>query len=105
MVKSVSKRELVAMDFFRGVASMAQAIEEGTEPLINVDFLLHVNEMAIAIQEAGRQGAPYVMKSSFEPREPLPATLSSKTSYAPGKLKKSLAGRLLDRLIARAHEH
>jgi len=104
-IKTVSKRELVAMDFFRGVAQMAEAIEAGRDPLINVDFLLHVNEMAIAIQEAGRRGGPYPMTSTFEPREPLAETLASKHDYGPGKLRKSFAGRILERLIARAHEH
>lgn len=105
IIKSVSKRELVAMDFFRGVAHMAIALERGEEPLINADFLLHVNEMALAIQNAGPAGAPYRMISTFEPRSPLREALQSNRRYGGEHSTPSVGRRVLNALIARAHKH
>lgn len=105
LIKTVSKHELVAMDFFRGVAHMATALEQGEEPLINADFLLHVNEMALAIQAAGPAGAPYRMVSTFEPRSPLRETLESKHQYTADRQPTSWGRRVLNALIARAHRH
>jgi predicted dehydrogenase len=104
-VKSVSKRELVNMDFFRGVAEMASAIREGREPLLSPAFVLHVNELAIAMQEAGRTGRTYRLESTFEPRRPLARTLATTQSYGPGEQARSLGRGVMERLIARAHKH
>jgi predicted dehydrogenase len=102
--KLVSKRELVNMDFFRGVAEMASAIEEGRDCYLSAEFVLHVNELTLAMQNAGRGGQAYVPKTTFTPLSPLPATLASKHGYAPSQRPAGLAA-ILDRLIARAHRH
>ena len=101
-LKTVSKRELVSMDFFRGVADMAAAIDEGRGPLLSSDFVLHVNELTLAIQGAGADGAPYQLTTTFEPIEPMASTLASQVTYEaqPGKLAAAS-----ERLIARLHEH
>lgn len=60
------------MDFARGPAEMAAAYIERRPCRISAAFTLHVNEMALAIHHAGRDGAFYRMTTSFSPIEPMP---------------------------------
>ena len=41
---------MVCMDFFRGVADMARAIETGDGLVLDGAFVLHVNELTLAMQ-------------------------------------------------------
>jgi predicted dehydrogenase len=100
----MSKRELVNMDFFRGVAEMAASVDAGRDCILSAEFVLHVNELTLAMQNAGRTMQPYIPETTFEPLSPLPSTLASKHSYAPTN-KRSGPNAILDRLIARAHKH
>jgi hypothetical protein len=102
-VKAVSKRELVCMDFFRGVAEMADAIDTGRRCLLSPDFVLHVNELTLAIQRAGTCGAPYTLTTSFAPLTPMPSTLASARSY--GAEKPRFLAAAAETLIARLHRH
>lgn len=102
-LKTISKRELVSMDFFRGVAEMADAIEGGRRCLLPADFVLHVNELALAIQGAGSGAAPYRMTTSFEPLSPRPSTLESGRTYGAGG--SASPSSLVEKLIARLHRH
>jgi predicted dehydrogenase len=61
-----------AMDFARGPAEMAQALREGRMPRLSSDFTLHVNELALAIHHARRDGAVTTIESRFGPMEPMP---------------------------------
>ena len=61
-----------SMDFARGPAEMAAALAEGRPCRISAAFTLHVNEMALAIHHAARDGAQYRMTTSFVPVEPMP---------------------------------
>jgi predicted dehydrogenase len=56
-------------DFARGIADLAQAAVEGRPPRLPADYCLHVNELVLAIQNAGE--APYRVTSTFEPLEPM----------------------------------
>lgn len=103
-VKYASKRELVAMDFFRGVADMADAISASRDCLLNARFVLHVAEMALAIQNAGKSAQPYRLTTTFEPLVPPSSTLDSKQIYGRWRAT-SVVGALLERLIKRAHRH
>lgn len=102
-VKAVSKRELVCMDFFRGVAEMAEAIETGRRCLLPADFVLHVNELTLAIQKAGTTGAPYTLTTSFAPLTPMPSTLASAQRY--GAERPRLLAAAAETLIAHLHRH
>jgi predicted dehydrogenase len=61
-----------SMDFARGPAEMAAALAEGRACRLSAAFTLHVNEMALAIHHAGRDGADYRMTTTFSPMEPMP---------------------------------
>jgi hypothetical protein len=91
------------MDFFRGVAEMAHAIQGGRPCLLPAEFVLHVNELTLAIQNAGKAGAPYRVTTSFEPLSPMQSTLESERTY--GETKAGLIGSMIEKLIARLHKH
>jgi len=56
-------------DFARGIADLAQATVEGRPPRLPADYCLHVNELALAIQNAS--ATPYQVTSTFKPLEPM----------------------------------
>lgn len=58
-------------DFSRGVAEMAQAMIEERPCRLPADYVLHVNEMVLAIQNALETGAPYQLKTTFKPLTPI----------------------------------
>ena len=60
------------MDYCRGVAEMAIAIEQQQPCRLSARYSLHVNEIVLAIQNPIFTGYPYKLKSSFEPMEPMP---------------------------------
>lgn len=60
------------MDFARGPAEMAAALREGRPSRLSAAFSLHVNEIALAIHHARRDGAVRELTTSFEPVEPMP---------------------------------
>jgi hypothetical protein len=60
------------MDFMRGVAELADAVDNGRTSRLSPRFSLHVTEMALAIHNAGEQGSHYRMRSRFEPMPPMP---------------------------------
>jgi hypothetical protein len=60
------------MDFGRGVADLAEAIEARRSPRISADFALHINELVLAIQNPAEFGSPHAMKTTFEPLAPMP---------------------------------
>jgi hypothetical protein len=102
VLKTLSKREMVSMDFFRGVAEMADAIEAKRRCLLPADFVLHVNELALALN-AGRAAPPYRLTTSFEPLSPSPFALESGRSY--GVTGPASASSVIETLIARPHIH
>ncbi len=66
-----SYRQAHKMDFARGVADLAEAIAGGRQCRLSAQFCLHVNELVLAIHNAGEDGAPYRVRSSFEPMKPM----------------------------------
>jgi predicted dehydrogenase len=60
------------MDFSRGVAEMAAAIAENRPCRLSARFSLHVNEIVLAIQNAGENNCTHKLKSTFDPIEPMP---------------------------------
>ena len=59
------------MDFARGVADMAEAIEQQRECRLSAKFCLHVNEVVLAIESPMHNGCPHKIHSRFEPMEPM----------------------------------
>ena len=58
------------MDFARGVAELARAALEKRRCRLPIDYCLHVNEMVLAMHNAGSSGAAYRMTTAFDPLEP-----------------------------------
>lgn len=67
-----STRGAQSMDFARGPAELAAAIREGRPGRLSVEFSLHVNEIALAIHHAPRDGAVRVMQTACGPMKPMP---------------------------------
>lgn len=59
------------MDFCRGIAEMADAVQQKRSCRLSGRFSLHVNELALAIHNA-QDGKPYTMTTSFDPVQPMP---------------------------------
>ncbi|MEL4070667.1 Gfo/Idh/MocA family oxidoreductase [Ochrobactrum sp. GPK 3] len=53
------------INFARGIADQARAIEKGETAFFSGDVALHITEIALALNNAGDSAAPYRMKSSF----------------------------------------
>jgi len=64
-------RNTLHRDFCSGIAEMSEAIQKGRICRLNASFSLHVNELTLAIQNAGDTGAPYRMTTTFDPIQPL----------------------------------
>ncbi len=59
------------MDFARGVAEMAEAIEQNRACRLSAEFCLHVNEIVLAIENPQVKGGPHEIQSRFAPMEPM----------------------------------
>ena len=59
------------MDFARGIKDTALAIETGQSPRLSEDFSLHNTEIYLAIHRATETGSTTIMKTTFEPPEPM----------------------------------
>ncbi|MEJ1357422.1 MAG: Gfo/Idh/MocA family oxidoreductase [Candidatus Sedimenticola sp. (ex Thyasira tokunagai)] len=53
------------MDFMLGVSDLVDAINGGTDQMLTPQFSLHVNEVALALQCAGKDSSTYFTKSRF----------------------------------------
>ncbi|MEB3161133.1 MAG: gfo/Idh/MocA family oxidoreductase, partial [Synechocystis sp.] len=60
------------MDFSRGIAELAEAIQDKRPCRLGSDYSLHVNEMVLAIQHALEDSQTYQMTTTFAPIEPMP---------------------------------
>ncbi len=59
------------MDFARGIHEMAEAITQGRRCRLAADYMLHVNELVLAIHHAGPTGSSVPIHSTFEPVQPM----------------------------------
>lgn len=60
------------MDFWRGVVEMLGSLSENRPCRLSSRFCLHVNELALAISDAGDSASTYRLTTSFEPMDPMP---------------------------------
>jgi predicted dehydrogenase len=100
----VSKRELVSMDFFRGVAEMANAIEGDRSCLLPPDFVLHVVELTLATQNARTTGSATTLTTTFKPLRPMPKQVPNHPGFTHAA-KPGRTTRALEWAIARLHKH
>jgi len=59
------------IDYSRGVAELAAAAIERRTPRLSARWSLHVNELALAIQDPATYGCPRVLHSTFQPIAPM----------------------------------
>ncbi|HQX48472.1 MAG TPA: Gfo/Idh/MocA family oxidoreductase [Planctomycetaceae bacterium] len=60
------------MDYCRGPAEMVNSLNEKRPCRLSPQFSLHVNELALAIDEAREEGVCRRITSTFDPIEPMP---------------------------------
>jgi predicted dehydrogenase len=60
------------MDFARGVADLAEAIQSGRESRLSARFSLHINELTLALQYPERMGSPRLLATTFDPVPAMP---------------------------------
>ena len=77
------------IDFMAGPAALAAAVAAGQTPLLSADFVLHVTEIAIVAQNAGRYAMPYRPTSRFDPA--LAASMIPSTAQASASGRTSLS--------------
>lgn len=97
------KNQLGAQDKCLGPALMARAIQAGDPPPLPPDFIMHVNELTMAMHRAGVTGQPIALQTTCTPPplERFATEASRSRAYpAPGAL-----ARLADGVIARLHRH
>ena len=61
-----------SMDFCRGPAEVAAAIQAGRPSRLSARFALHVTELALAIHDTPRHGSTHRMATDVDPLEPMP---------------------------------
>ena len=59
------------MDFARGIVEIADAIRENRPCRLSARYCLHVNELVLAIDKATEVSSTHVVKSDFDPIEPM----------------------------------
>jgi predicted dehydrogenase len=101
LVAAISKRELVSMDFLRGVGEMGRAIRGEPNALLPHDFVLHVAELALAIQGAhGGSSATYTPLTTFDAIRP-----AGSSSAFVENCRATRSTRVLEAAIGRLHRH
>jgi hypothetical protein len=73
----VGRRGAASMNFALGPAEMLAAMQERRKSRLDGDFALHLNEVTLAIQNAGSHAGTQAMSTRCPPIEPLPWTLAA----------------------------
>lgn len=98
VMAAIKRRELGLQDKMLGPVLMARAIAAGAPAPLPPAFILHLNELTLAIQAAGTMAPAYVPRHRFEPLQPLPDAINKppdwRTTHAPGLLDRLLGPRL-----------
>ena len=98
----LKRRQLGQQDKSVGIAELAAAIAEGRPQFPAHDFTLHLTELTLAIQGAGRAGAAQALTTRFDPLSLPEASRRAAPDYA-RFARHSLAERLSARLLDRLH--
>ena len=103
LINAVKRREVGAQDKLLGVAATARALATATPCPIPPDFILHVTELTLAIQNAGPNGGATPLTTSFVPLTPIAeaaALPDARATYRPNFLE-----RRMDRTLDRLHQN
>lgn len=103
IMNSVRRREVYCQDKLLGIAIMARAIREGQPQPMPADFLLHINELTLLIQGAGRDGLTRPLTTTFAPIAPLPEIAAQTTGAA--AYRPRLLERMLGKTVDGMHAH
>lgn len=68
----IKRRGAASMNFALGPAEMMAALRENRPCRLSADFALHVNEVTLAIQNAGTMNGVQEMQTTCAPLEPMP---------------------------------
>jgi predicted dehydrogenase len=93
---AMKKGSAVGMDFIRGPVEAVTAAREGRPSRVATDFVVHVNEAALAIHHAAGASGTYAMRSTCTPPAPIASPLDAQA--AAGLLDRRIPP-LLDRLF------
>lgn len=66
-----STGSVAAMDYWRGVLDLMEAVEQGTEPRLGTDVALHVNELTLALDTGGFGQGRYETTTTMNRIEPM----------------------------------
>lgn len=102
LVSWLRRREIYAQDKMLGIAEMGKAIAERREQPMPPDFLMHLNELTLLIQNAGARGRTAVPTTSFAPLPLFPDIAASPRDYRAGYRATRLE-RLATRMVERLH--
>lgn len=102
-VRSQKQNQLGAQDKCLGLARLAKAIEDGSDSPLPPDFVMHVNELTMAMHRAGVEGRPIKLETTcaMPPLEPFAANCDRSHSYP----SPNVLSRIAEGLIARLHRH
>ena len=103
VINSLKRREVGAQDKLLGVAATARALATGDPCPIPPDFILHVTELTLAIQNSGPDGGATALTTTFAPLSPIPeaaALPDARRAWRPNFLE-----RRMDRTLDRLHQH
>ncbi len=96
LISWIRSREVYAQDKFLGIAEMARAISENRQQPMPPDFLTHINEITMLVQQAGPEGIAIKPSTCFKPFEPLQEIVTYpidyRTSYRQRFFEKVLTG-------------
>ena len=68
----LGRKGAAAMNFALGIVEMREAILENRPSRLAADLSLHMNEVTLALQNAGEHGGSVAMTTRFEPVAPMP---------------------------------
>lgn len=77
----VRRREVYAQDKLLGVAMLARALGQGGPIPMPADFMLHLTELTLLIQNAGPTGLAVRPTTSFAPLEPMDEILADRRNF------------------------
>jgi len=102
-LQRLKKNQLGAQDKCLGPALLARAIETGGPSPLPPDFIMHVNELTMAMHRAGVAGTPITLKTTCAPLplEPFAADADRSRAYRGPRV----LARIADDYIAGLHKH
>ena len=102
MVSALRQRQVYATDKLVGVAEMVRALGEGRPQPLSPEFLLHLNELTLLIQQAGPKGLTTTPSTTFSRLDWVPDTIEQAPDYRAGYRPRFLERRL-GGLVAALH--